>query len=41
MAWLEVELPAYPKPVEFPGDQSVYELGQLTDSQAAPEQKVR
>ena len=40
VAWLEVELPSYPKPVEFPSDERVYELGAAVEMQSPPEQKV-
>ena len=41
VAWLEVEFPSRPKPVEFPSDQRVFELGAVTDGRLPPEQKVR
>ncbi|XP_037075832.1 phosphatidylinositol 4,5-bisphosphate 3-kinase catalytic subunit alpha isoform-like isoform X2 [Pollicipes pollicipes] len=39
-AWLEVELPTYPKPVEFPADECVHELGALADAPSPAEQKI-
>ena len=41
VAWLEVELPSYPKPVEFPSQQRVYELGAAVDDRSLPELKVK
>ncbi|XP_043240544.1 phosphatidylinositol 4,5-bisphosphate 3-kinase catalytic subunit alpha isoform-like [Amphibalanus amphitrite] len=40
VAWLEVELPSYLKPVEFPSDQRVYELGALVEERSPPELKI-